>query len=243
MNISVPGVYSITSKTNSKVYIGSSKSVHQRWAEHKSCLRHNRHHNNHLQAHVNKYGLGDLVFEVMEVEPDEALRTGLEQLLVTALYGPNCFNQGRDVLAPALGRVVSPETRAKLSKINKGRKASPETRALLSAAGKGRKQSPESIEKTRQASLGRVKSPETRAKISAAKTGKSHPPHTEETKAKMSAAAAGRTVSAEVRSKISSTNRGRIKSTEARLNMSLARKGVPWTPAQRASFNAKKGGR
>ena len=32
-----------------------------------SYLRRNRHHNNHLQNHANKYGVGDLVFEILEV--------------------------------------------------------------------------------------------------------------------------------------------------------------------------------
>jgi AraC-like DNA-binding protein len=37
-----------------------------RWGDHVFRLKHNIHHNKHLQNHVNKYGIGDLKFEILE---------------------------------------------------------------------------------------------------------------------------------------------------------------------------------
>jgi predicted GIY-YIG superfamily endonuclease len=50
------GVYIINNKLNGHNYIGSSINIKQRFAQHKSTLRHNTHRNQHLQNAWNKYG-------------------------------------------------------------------------------------------------------------------------------------------------------------------------------------------
>lgn len=60
------GVYKIENKVNSKVYIGLSKHIKQRWWEHKNALNKNKHANLHLQSSWNKYGENNFSFEVLE---------------------------------------------------------------------------------------------------------------------------------------------------------------------------------
>lgn len=211
----IPGIYSITSKANLKVYIGSSKDAPNRWKQHLRSLRGGRHQNPHLQAHVNKWGLDDLVFEVMEVEPDETLRLGLEQLLITALYGEGCFNLSKDVQSGMGGRRLSPEHKAKIAATLRGQTRTPESKARMSVAQKGLKHAPLTPECKAKLSLinqGKVYGPcpeERRARISASKTGRPGHPHSTETKSRISAANKGVPKSAEQRAKLSSAGKAR----------------------------------
>lgn len=67
----ISGVYKITCTPSGKVYIGSSKDIRQRWFDHTSKLRKNKHSNPHLQAAWNKYGVDNFLIEVVEeVLPD-----------------------------------------------------------------------------------------------------------------------------------------------------------------------------
>lgn len=47
------GIYCIRNVSNDKRYIGSSKNIEARWRVHKSRLRHNKHHSDHLQKSYN----------------------------------------------------------------------------------------------------------------------------------------------------------------------------------------------
>jgi group I intron endonuclease len=51
-------IYEIKNIINDWRYIGCSKNVKTRWAEHKLGLQNNKHHNIHLQRAWNKYGEG-----------------------------------------------------------------------------------------------------------------------------------------------------------------------------------------
>lgn len=64
--IKISGVYKITNIINKKFYIGSSNNIKQRWREHRSDLRRNKHHNKHLQSAWNKYGEESFVFDIIE---------------------------------------------------------------------------------------------------------------------------------------------------------------------------------
>lgn len=121
------------------------------------------------------------------------------------------------------GKIISAETRAKLSTANKNR--SPEISAKISAAAKNR--SSEARAKVSAAHKGRKHSAEARAKMSAAHKNRSAETcakmaaankgqrRSAEACARMSAAAKGRIISAETRAKISSANKGKSKSAEA----------------------------
>lgn len=75
----VAGIYSITSKHNGKQYVGSSIYIGQRWKEHSNQLKKNKHKSPHLQNHFNKYGVEDLIFEVLEEVIDASLLIEREQ--------------------------------------------------------------------------------------------------------------------------------------------------------------------
>lgn len=63
----IPGIYTIQSKNNhNKIYVGSSINTHRRWKDHLNALRVNKHKNNKLQNHFNKYGEQDLQFLLLD---------------------------------------------------------------------------------------------------------------------------------------------------------------------------------
>lgn len=64
------GIYKITNSVNGKFYIGSSNDIKQRWNEHKSKLKSNRHVNKKLQNAWNFYGEDKFLFEVVESTDD-----------------------------------------------------------------------------------------------------------------------------------------------------------------------------
>jgi group I intron endonuclease len=61
------GVYLITNIINGKVYVGSAaNSLNQRLHNHKYKLGKNKHENVYLQNAVNKYGIENFTFEILE---------------------------------------------------------------------------------------------------------------------------------------------------------------------------------
>ena len=77
------GVYSITNIKTGKVYIGSSKSISDRWWRHKYDLRLNNHSNRHLQRSYNKYGESAFKFQIIEY-CEENERHALEENYINA---------------------------------------------------------------------------------------------------------------------------------------------------------------
>ena len=68
----ISGVYKITNTITNDFYIGSSKDIKHRWAEHKCKSTWDRHPNSHLYKDMQKYGLDKFVFEVLaEVEENK----------------------------------------------------------------------------------------------------------------------------------------------------------------------------
>src|SRR5690349_12587609 len=60
------GIYTITCKVNSKIYIGRSRNIKNRKLFHFQHLRENNHHNEYLQRAWNKHGEENFEFEVLE---------------------------------------------------------------------------------------------------------------------------------------------------------------------------------
>lgn len=87
-----------------------------------------------------------------------------------------------------------PETRKRLSEVQKGRKRTPEQVAATSAGNRGQKRTLEQRTRMAQAQIGRECKPETKEKLRAINRGKTMDP---ETRAKISAALKGRPRSAE----------------------------------------------
>ena len=106
-------------------------------------------------------------------------------------------------VAGNIGRVHSPEEKAKRAASLRLVKRGPEFGAAISAGKKGKSIKP--------------LSPESRAKLSASLKGRVFSPETIE---KMRAAAKGRSISPEARAKMSATRKGRIASPETRAKIS-----------------------
>lgn len=60
------GIYLISASQGTKCYVGSSKNIKTRLADHWCALRNNRHTNKKLQNYFNKYGEASLVFSILE---------------------------------------------------------------------------------------------------------------------------------------------------------------------------------
>jgi len=83
----ISGIYGIRSQVYpERIYIGGSGNIIRRWREHKSELDTGSHVNRKLQNHYNKYGVNDLVFEVI-VECSRDVILKVEQSFLD-LYKP-----------------------------------------------------------------------------------------------------------------------------------------------------------
>lgn len=60
------GIYKIENLINGNVYIGQSRDIERRIKCHKSKLANNKHYNEHLQSAVNKYGIDNFSFDIIE---------------------------------------------------------------------------------------------------------------------------------------------------------------------------------
>jgi group I intron endonuclease len=173
--MSVAGVYQITCLSNNRIYIGSSTNIDARKKQHFSSLKHGKHENQHLQAAYNKYGKDNFVFRVLLIT-DKDLCGLFEKKLIDKIkpeFNINYYvgerlimsQETKDKLSARakitnLGRVVSEETRAKISAAEKGKPGiyyphpnkyvtSEETKKKLSAAHKPHPVKEETKEKIR----------------------------------------------------------------------------------------------
>jgi len=175
------GIYLITNIANNKKYIGSSYNVMDRIWNHKYKLRINKHDNPHLQNAWDKYGEDNFKFEIIETV------LYIEDLLQREQYYINIINPEYNILKIAgncSGRVVSEETKEKISKKLKGCKLSEETRKKISEATKGeknpfygKKHSEATLQKLRNKpcpTKGKKLTEEHKKRIGAANKGKKH---------------------------------------------------------------------
>ncbi len=140
----VSGIYVIRNKANGKIYIGSSKNIRRRMYEHQSELRRGIHDNDHLQKAWHKYGDDAFEFEVLE-KCEVAMLTEREQYWIDKTDSNLTYNIAKLVTATTLGYKHTPETKALMSKLAKGRIISLETRARMSAAHAYRVKKPKVI--------------------------------------------------------------------------------------------------
>lgn len=64
--MSIAGIYKIENILNSKVYIGKSQAIKDRWKQHKDDLNRGVHINSDLQFDWNSYGPDFFKFEILE---------------------------------------------------------------------------------------------------------------------------------------------------------------------------------
>ena len=137
----ISGIYKIQSKVKpERIYIGSSINIKNRWKEHRVWLNANKHHSQKLQKHYNKYGKDDLIYSII---------TGCERFEIVELeqFFIDSFNPYFNVCKKAyscFGVKRSEESRKRISlskmgnKSSVGRIVSEETRIKLSMAKKGK---------------------------------------------------------------------------------------------------------
>ena len=143
------GIYVLENLLNGNIYVGSSKNLNRRKAQHLWALRSDYHHNLHLQSAFNKYGEENFVYRVLIICDVENLLF-FEQLLLDKYnpqynkreiaesnYGYKHSKEARKNMSDAHIGNKNPhnkEWREKMSKIHKGRIISMETRKKISDA-------------------------------------------------------------------------------------------------------------
>ena len=60
------GIYKIKNIITEKVYVGSAIDIDNRWRKHKQMINEGDHHSIKLQNSVNKHGIDQFVFEIVE---------------------------------------------------------------------------------------------------------------------------------------------------------------------------------
>ena len=105
------GIYKIENKVNSKVYIGQSIDIENRWKCHISYLSRGIHNNKHLQSAWDKYGKENFVFSVIE-------ECDIENLNKREIYWINNFDSYKNgynlTLGGDGGKTIEPETVEKI---------------------------------------------------------------------------------------------------------------------------------
>lgn len=160
------GIYVIKTKINNRFYIGSAINLYNRKHTHLTHLKQKKHCNSKLQRFVNKYGIDKLFFECLEVCEKEKL-IQREQFYIDTLKP---FYNIAKIAGSTLGTKITKEQSKKLSLLRKGKQnslgrvLSEETKKKISEKAKlrglhknfinasikantGRKHSKESIEK------------------------------------------------------------------------------------------------
>lgn len=106
------GIYKIVNLINGKSYIGSSKNIRMRLWEHRAKLRHNNHHNQHLQNSWNKYGEDNFDYCILELCSCEQ-QYAREQFYINSCHPE--YNIAEEVILPS----YSEESRRKHSETKK----------------------------------------------------------------------------------------------------------------------------
>ena len=136
------GIYKIINLTNKKVYIGQSKSIFERWQEHKRDLNNNTHGNPHLQNAWNKYGKEYFEFGIVE-------ECSMNQLNEKEIYWIDYYNSMNSKFGynktsgGGANTIISDETKKKLSIAHSGennyfygKTHTEETKSILSEIAK-----------------------------------------------------------------------------------------------------------
>ena len=77
----ISGVYKIINTVTGDFYIGSSKNVKLRWANHKVPSTWNEHPNNPMYLDMQKYGVDKFVFEILAEVEQEKLKETEQQFI------------------------------------------------------------------------------------------------------------------------------------------------------------------
>lgn len=228
------GVYSLWVPCVGKRYIGISRNVRARRADHFRRLRAGNHRNSYLQHAYVKYGEAALSWELLEKAPVEILEE--REVFWIRFFRSNEreFGYNLDVGGGYL-REVSAETRARISSRCCGRVASASTRIKLSRASRGRRLSEETKKRLSDIRTGVPRPSHVVARLVAAHKGI---PLSPEHRAALSKALTGRRFSQAHRDRIAAANRLRRVSPETRAKIAKAMTGRRISEATRTRMSA-----
>lgn len=202
------GIYVIRNIENNKVYVGSAVNLNRRWKHHKYYLKKKNHRNILLQRTFDQHGIIIFKFEILEYVTEPVKLLEREAYWMDKL---ECHNRDKGynlVKTPTsqFGIKRNPEVGLKISKANKGKIISSETKNKMSAAKLGTKKSEETKAKMSSAAKGRIHSKEALAKQSAAKKGRKFSDKFKEMRRQIQT---GKILSEETKRKMSETHKKR----------------------------------
>jgi group I intron endonuclease len=209
-------IYKITCVVTQEAYIGLTRNLVRRIGHHKlpssECRR--------LRNAIQKYGWSNFTVSVVEDNLTLEQANNREGALI---YEHNTLSpHGYNLQTGGDHRVLSEESRQKLTKSLTGKVRSAEIREKFAAAHRGKPLSEEHKQRIRDTRLrGVPRSEETKAKISAAQKGRS-----------------GRPSRMEALAKAWETNRGRHLSDEHKEKVRKARTGKPRSEETKAKIRA-----
>jgi group I intron endonuclease len=123
------GIYSITNIMNGKIYYGSTHNYYKRKKRHLRILRQGKHHNRHLQAAFNLYGVNSFVFR-FELSVFEPFLLFIEQIYLD--NNQDGYNIATNAQSVRKGAIISEETKQKLSAAHSGKILSQEHKHNIS---------------------------------------------------------------------------------------------------------------
>ncbi len=188
------GIYMIYCLTTEKVYIGQTKKLKTRLANHKRKLNNNIHENEYLQNAWNKYGKACFNFILLE----------------------NCEVPELNIREEHYIGLVNIDLRYNLKTVGSSHPMNEEIKKKISKSMKGIIHSPESIQKQIETKKKNptVYTEEMRKKMS--DSAKKRKPMSEETKRRMSVAQKGRKHTNETKEKLRKANIGKKATEEAK---------------------------
>lgn len=115
------GIYTISFLDSENVYVGSSINIGKRKREHLSCLRNNKHYNNHLQNAYNLYGESNMVFKIIVLCEQEQLLVIEEQKIKEYDSYFNGYNMVEKPTKTNFGLKYTEDSKKKMSSSAKAR--------------------------------------------------------------------------------------------------------------------------
>ena len=138
-------IYTITNKENGMQYVGQTNCPKRRWIEHKAIARNwNNQYKSYLYPAMNKHGVDNFVFTVVEeVDLQNLSEAEYKWIVKLNTWAPNGYNLTLSTYSlcgdknPFYGKKHSDDTKNKISQALSGRKASDEEREMRRRINQG----------------------------------------------------------------------------------------------------------